>query len=351
MSTQVQIVLRGDSIDRLVDLIGPGLTVVVSGRSSYQSSGIRDLLQRSFRGNLIELARASSPSMAEVESLATELNRRMPDRIIAAGGGGILDLAKAARKSAQLKIPLIAIPTTAGSGSEATPYASISVEDSGSKSGYKKISLSDSDLIPSIVCFQPSVLMSVPKRQRAISGMDVIVQSAESYWSRFQTDASTIEALASIRLWARFFPAYLAGGICDCESVQLAAFYAGRAISRTPTTACHAISYPLTMDFGIPHGWAVALTFREVLQWNSSALKDRASDFCDAFGVSDLAAVAAFVGEVMESAGIPSQLRAWGIQSQDVPYIVERSYRPDRMNGSPRAISPDDLSSMLKRLL
>jgi alcohol dehydrogenase class IV len=340
-----------DSIDRLGDLSEARLTVVISGQQSYQISGVRDALRRIVKGDFVELTGTIDPTISDVERLAAELNRISPERIIAVGGGSILDLAKASRHTGQVKAPLIAIPTTAGSGSEATPYASIRVKDERSRSGYKKISFSDPTLIPSIVCLNPGVIATVPKVQRAISGMDVIVQSVESYWSKFRTPDSVDAALRSIRLWAENFPQYLADVSDDCQAVQLAAFYSGRAIAQAPTTACHAISYPLTTDFNIPHGWAVVLTFREVLSWNSDALIDRRAELCAAFGVASLDDISERLGHLMQGTGIPTRLSEWGISAGDIPYLVERGYRPDRMNGTPRAISPEDLETMLGRLL
>jgi alcohol dehydrogenase class IV len=302
-------------------------------------------------GTLIELVGAPNPTMRDVGRVSDELKRIAPDRVIAVGGGGIIDLAKAGHHVAQLDAPLVAIPTTAGSGSEATPYASITVEDDDTGASKRKVSLCDASLVPKIVCLEPELLKSVPKEQRAFSGMDVVVQSVESYWSRFQTDASSAYSLESIRLWTRSFAHYLEGDFSSSRSMQMAAFLAGQAIAITPTTACHAVSYPLTTDFGIPHGWAVALLFARMIRWNSDALGERSPALCSAFGVSDLDGVAELVENLMRAAAIPTRLSSWGISGSEIPYIVARSYRPDRMNGAPRSILPVELEAMLEAIL
>ena len=192
------------------------------------------------------------------------------DAILAVGGGSALDTAKCIKLFAPMKpgtnylqqpfestsIPLFAIPTTAGTGSESTRHAVIYF-------GGEKQSVSHPGIVPDGICLIPEVLKNVPLYQKKCTLMDALCQAIESWWSVSATEESIGYSRAAIVLIRDHWKDFL-----DCgnysDRILLASNYAGRAINITATTAPHAMSYKLTSLYGIPHGHAVALSMEQV---------------------------------------------------------------------------------------
>ncbi len=188
------------------------------------------------------------------------------DMIIAVGGGSAMDVAKCIKLFALMDtsknyleqkivpndIPLMVVPTTAGTGSEATRFSVIYLN------GVKQ-SVNDISSIPEAVLFDPSALMSLPEYHKVSSMMDALCHSVESSWSVNSTDESREYASNAIRLIMEHYRNYLAGD--DAASVQMlkAANLAGKAINITQTTAGHAMCYKLTSMYGLAHGHSAAL--------------------------------------------------------------------------------------------
>jgi len=175
------------------------------------------------------------------------------DKIISIGGGSTIDVAKYI--SFSLDIPHKAIPTTAGTGSEVTKYA-VFIENG------KKFSMEDDALIPDEYELKPELLISLPSLHTVASGLDALSQAIESYWSPL----STYESKKYSRKVIQIIMNGLLASYRDPENKELrramlvAANYSGRAINITRTSICHAISYPLTVHYNIPHGIACAST-------------------------------------------------------------------------------------------
>lgn len=191
------------------------------------------------------------------------------DCIIAVGGGSAIDVAKCVKlyggyKGKSLKYndpynvcnsPFIVMPTTAGTGSEATRFAVVYHNG-------EKQSISDIRSIPPAVLFDPSVLNSLPLYQKKVTVMDALCHAIESFWSIHSTIDSEQFASNAVRLIFQNIYAYLKGDYSTHATMFLAANYAGKAIDIAQTTAGHAMSYKLTSMFGISHGHAVALCVR-----------------------------------------------------------------------------------------
>ena len=149
-------------------------------------------------------------------------------------------------------IPLIAIPTTAGTGSEVTKYAVIYRDE-------KKQSVTHESCIPRAVFYDPSFLKTVSPYNRKATMLDALCHSIESYWSVNSTDKSKAYAREAIGMILENFDFYIANEERGNISMQKASQLAGQAINITQTTAGHAMCYMLTGIFGIAHGHAAAL--------------------------------------------------------------------------------------------
>ncbi len=260
-----------DSLSQLPDFlkalnISKPLTVT-SGR---WLNTLRPVLSPLFSPAVIPVFSAFSPN-PDFDACAAGLcmlERKGCDGLIAVGGGSAMDTAKAIkamylsptpadalnmRLGGTAPLPLILIPTTAGSGSEATQTAVVYVDGA-------KFSLSHPGLMADGVILDPAFLRTLPAAQRRSCALDALCQAIESYWSRAASPASRLLAGPAVSGIASVFPAYMAGDAAAEKAMLHWSYQAGEAIQLTRTTAAHAMSYQLTKRLGIPHGDACALT-------------------------------------------------------------------------------------------
>ncbi len=267
-----QIVLDGrdryDALDRLLQESGVRHILLVCG------SSIRFLELNIYFGELpkrtgIRVSRFSgfspNPTYDCVKEGVRLFCQEDCDFVAAVGGGSAIDVGKCIKlwcrsdanknylkqQPAPNQVPLLAVPTTAGSGSEATRYAVIYYQG-------KKQSIENESCIPSVVLFDPGTLATVPDYHRKASILDALCHGIESYWSVNSTRQSRIYSEQAIRLIISGWEDYLRCG-CGGADMLRAAHLAGRAINITQTTAGHAMAYGLTAKYGIAHGHAVAL--------------------------------------------------------------------------------------------
>ncbi len=207
-----------------------------------------------------------NPDYGSVVAGVDEFCRNGCDGIMAVGGGSAMDVAKCIKLFARMNrdtdflnqerrdngIPLLAFPTTAGSGSEATRFAVIYREG-------KKLSITDEKCIPSLVMINSDILNFLPLYQKKATALDALCHGIESYWSVNSTDESKSYAAEAIRLVLANFEKYLSGSSGVNDEMMRGAYMAGRAINITQTTAGHAMAYKLTGIYGFAHGHAAAL--------------------------------------------------------------------------------------------
>ncbi len=209
--------------------------------------------------------------------------------VIAIGGGSVIDMAKliniaaanpcnpknlfiGKKKSAAKGVPLIAIPTTSGSGSEATHFAVVYIDQT-------KYSLADKRLMPDYCLVDPQLTHSMSPRLTAVSGFDAVCQAIESYWSTASNKTSRKYAARSIRLIRSALErAVFSPDETSRRKMALGAHLAGKAINITKTTGPHALSYPMTTFFNIPHGHAVAVLLGKFFPVNSDLQNNKVND-------------------------------------------------------------------------
>ena len=188
------------------------------------------------------------------------------EMIVAIGGGSAMDVAKCIKLYSNMdpahsyleqeivpnKVELLAIPTTAGTGSEATRYAVI--YDRGEKQ-----SVTHPSCVPSMVLFDPALLRTLPEYQKKSTMLDALCHGIESAWSLHSTPESLEYSFAAVKKVTTWMEDYLVGEDVAAEEMLLAANLSGKAINITQTTAAHAMSYKLTSFYGLAHGHSVAL--------------------------------------------------------------------------------------------
>ena len=213
-------------------------------------------------------------------------NENSCDIIVAVGGGSAIDVAKCIKlycrmdpsvnylqqKTCDIGIPLIAIPTTAGTGSESTRHAVIYYN------GVKQ-SISHPSIQPDVAVLEPSLLDTLPDYQRKCAMLDALCQAVESWWSMRANNESMEYSRQAVDLIQNNWREYIFNKTLQAaEAIMQAANYSGKAIDITTTTAPHAMSYKLSSLYGIPHGHAVALCMLPVWRYMRINVENRNDD-------------------------------------------------------------------------
>ena len=247
----------------------PQSIFLVTGKKSYSKCGAEDkLLPILMNYNFIRFYDfEENPKIEDVEKGVDIFNEHQCDLIIAVGGGSVIDIAKLVnffnKKSKPFtclfksflnkedKHPFVAIPTTAGAGSEATHFAVVYANK-------LKYSIADNNLLPEMVLIDDSFLKSQPKYQMTVSGLDAFCQGIESFWCVNSNEESLEFSRKAISYsWNNLRKAI--NGKDVLGDLAKAAYFAGKAINITKTTGPHSLSYGFTTNYGISHGHAVSL--------------------------------------------------------------------------------------------
>jgi alcohol dehydrogenase class IV len=346
---------------------------LVTGKESYRESGAKESMTGLLAGKRVTHFDGFSvnPQLTDVLDGITRLRDSGAEVVLGVGGGSALDVAKSIALLSRQRgdpglyttgeipieraaAPVIAVPTTAGTGSEATKFATVYV-------GADKHSLEHDSILPRVAVADPAFTLSLPPYHTATTGMDALSQAVESYWSVRSTPESKTYAAEAIELG--MFSLRKAVHDPDDESrlnMMVAANRAGKAINISRTTACHALSYYLTSHFHVPHGHAVGLTLSKVLEYNSAVNENdindattvpfvqetmrRLSGLLGGQGVSD---AARNIDALMEDIGLAGLVSQLGVDSGHIENMVRDAMGSNRMANNPRGFTQESLTSLL----
>jgi alcohol dehydrogenase len=272
-----------------------------------------------------------NPDTAMVEAGRVVAAEHGIDSLVALGGGSSLDCAKGINfvltnggnmrdywgfgKAARPMLPMIAIPTTAGTGSEAQSYALIS-----DAATHVKMACGDPKAAFRAAILDPLLTRSQPREVTATAGYDAISHSVESYVTTQRTPASIVFAREAWQLLSMNFERVLRDP-CDLEArgaMLLGAHYAGIAIENSMLGATHACANPLTAHYGTTHGVAIAALLPHVVRWNWTAAESLYRELAG----GDLADRLA---EMAGAAGLPCRLRDIGVPQEALPSLAEEA--------------------------
>lgn len=367
MSTH-ETLLKPNSLAQLAAWLGGAKSqrvLLVRGEKSYRLSGAESLIAPMLAGvPHKEFVRPSLLVKAEdLELLLGDLRSFNPDLIIAIGGGAVIDSAKAltllARSSfsaAELPqvdltevdtVPLVAVPTTAGSGSEATCFAALYVEG-------RKYSIKAPGLLPRLAIVDSNLTHSLPAYETACSGIDALCQAIESHWSRKSSEESRRFSRKAIELAFWAITSAVQDGNSDARKQMIeAANLSGKAINLSGTTGPHAFSYGFTYDFGIAHGHAVALTILQFMRFNSDfdnykveergnavQTRERLAEISTALGCTSIPDAIRVMDARLIECGLNLRFADLGIQSRELTALCEK-VDPVRLSNNPRSVSKE----------
>ena len=273
------------------------------------------------------------------------------DSVLGIGGGSAIDVAKlvaALTRSQQTApeifginllssraLPLVCLPTTAGTGAEVSPNAILLDETDALKKG-----VVSPHLVPDAAFVDPLLTLSVPAAVTAATGLDALTHCVEAYANQFAHPIVDTYALQGIRLIAPHLVRAVRDGQ-DREAraaLALGSLYGGLCLGPVNTAAVHALAYPLGGKFHIAHGVSNALLLPHVLRFNFSAAPARYAEIAIALGVpqtdSDLAtaeAGVALLSELSRACGVPQRLRELGILPTDLPALARAAMQVQRL--------------------
>ncbi|MCC7086454.1 MAG: iron-containing alcohol dehydrogenase [Pirellulales bacterium] len=357
---------------------------VVSGSTALERKGIlAEVLETVAAAGIEGLHVASlsrEPEVADVDRLAADLvenNVGRGDFVIGIGGGSAIDLAKAAAAMATNRdsttvadflegvgrglqiendpLPMMAIPTTAGTGSEATKNAVISSNNP----PFKKSLRADS-MLPRVVLIDPELSVSVPPSVTAQTGMDAITQLIESYISRRAKPIPQALAIQGLQLAMPALAVAVRDGANRAarEAMAHAALLSGIALANSGLGMAHGVAAALGAECKVRHGLACAVMLPVALRANLSAceaeLAQLARETCDVSptATSSAASYALIhrIDELGAEIGIPSRLADLGVRREQIPTLVAASHG-NSMSGNPRAIGDGELTELLENML
>jgi len=251
--------------------IAPNHCFVVRGHRSFEACGGQEVieqLQKITNSQITEFEDFSvNPKYNEAQVGLEKLLQSNADMIVAIGGGSVLDMSKLIRHMAVEKgypIPLHAMPTTAGTGAEATHFAVVYIDG-------EKQSIAADDVLPDVAVVYPPFTYSNSIYQTACAGFDAVAQAIESYWAKGATEESRRYSVRALELLWKQLPQLVQAPTEELrDQVAEGAYWAGRAINISTTTAPHAFSYAFTSHYNYPHGHAVALTFPFFVKLNGT---------------------------------------------------------------------------------
>lgn len=282
-----------------------------------------------------------NPDVTEVNRCSKQIRENGNDIIVAVGGGSVLDLAKSAsvivdditeyhgtgKAVPDEHIPIIAVPTTAGTGSEVTNASVLTNRSIG-----KKAPIVSASFFPKIALVDPLLTLSMPKEITASTGIDVLCHAIEGYWSKGHQPICDALAVYSAKLVFENLPiAYSQpNDVTAREKMSEASLIAGLAFSLPKTTSSHACSFPLTSIYNIPHGEACGLTLDFFARVNSS--DKRVQSLAEQLGFGTAEKLADEILTLKKKVGLRTNLAEFNLTDSQVDELVQKSRHPNLLN-------------------
>lgn len=353
------------SLKEIIAEMGKTDGILICSRS-FRKSGLADRVIAEAEGLLTAVYSDVSPNpeVTEVDACAELMREKKSSFVVALGGGSVMDLAKAAATIATTDesitryhgtglalpgtfLPLIAVPTTSGTGSEVTSVSVLSDHATG-----KKAPILSPNFFPAYAVVDPELTYTCPQAVTASSGIDVLCQAIEGYWSVNHQPICDALAIQAAQLVFDYLPLAFENphDAVAREKMAEASVSAGLAFALPKTTSSHAVSYPLTNLYGIPHGEACGLTIDFFAKVNAERETDgRVTAFAKALGFADATAMADAIRELKLKVGLRTDLVDLNLSQAQIDELVSLSHHPNLEN-NPVKITDDILYDLFGTL-
>lgn len=314
------------------------------------------------------------PSYMAVQKLVDQFRLSGADMIVACGGGSVMDAAKLASilvtdeygvkellddpGRAGKCVPIILVPTTAGTGAEVTPNAIVAVPEK-----ELKVGIVNENMIADYVILDARMIKNLPRKIAAATGVDALAHCIECYTSKKANPFSDVYALEGMDL--------ILNNIMDAcndpeameakNRMQIAAYYGGLAITASGTTAVHALSYPLGGKYHIAHGVSNAMLLAPVMRFNEPVCRERFAAAYDRCVHTDKscsttneksAYMLSWMEKIVKELDIPTNLKEFGVSAEDLNGLVEAGMQVQRLLvNNMREVTPDDARALYQEIM
>lgn len=348
--------------------------MMVTGRTSARKTGAllktMDILKEYDLEVIVFDEVESDPSVHTVRKGTEKAKEHEIDVIVALGGGSALDAAKAISAMCtnpgditnyekntltNAGLPIIAIPTTAGTGSEISKFTVIT--DTERKI---KMLIGGEAIIPKVAILDPGLTVMMPKHVTAATGMDALTHAIEAYISKVSQPMTDIYALQAIELISKYLPmAVLDGENMEArQNMLMGQMYAGFAFSNASVALVHAMARPLGAYFDVPHGLANALLLPTVMEFNRPACKEKLLRVAMAMGekVEGLSenegsskAITALKQLFLET-GLPKSLKEVGVLRESIEDLAKDAIQSGSVLFNPRKPSLEEIINLYEQI-
>uniref|UniRef100_A0A7C4FE10 Iron-containing alcohol dehydrogenase n=1 Tax=Thermofilum pendens TaxID=2269 RepID=A0A7C4FE10_THEPE len=341
--------------------------LIVTGRTFAIKYGYLDLMRRLLGEKGIEAhvfpQVEPNPTLGTVKKCVEEAEKASVDFFVAFGGGSAIDVAKAANvvytlggsvedylypKTVEASLrPLIAIPTTHGTGSEVTRYSVLVDERT-----RMKVTVSGSALYPTVALMDPQVLEHLPRDQAAATGLDALSHAVEAFFGKRANPFSDMLALEAARIILENLPCAVEG-VLDCREWMLyASMLAGYAINFTGTNVGHGLGYPLTTRLNLPHGLANAMILPGAALYYEALVPGRARRFMGGLGLDYYpGSLRELLERVKQAVGAPARLRDLGVRREELGEYIEDALRYQRnLQNAPFNVERDHVARIFEEV-
>ena len=373
LQVRTRMVYGNDAIDQLGDLatgLGAKRVMVVTDRglveAGHASHGIAALESAGLMVGLYDGAR-ENPTTADVDRGVVYAKEFQPDLLVGLGGGSSMDCAKGVNfiyscggkmkdyhgvnKATKPMLPMIAVPTTSGTGSEMQSFALISDAET-----HVKMACGDKKASFAIAVLDPKLTLTQPPQVTALTGVDALSHALETYVTR---PRNPVSLLFSREAW-KFLSANFLKVLADPNDLEarggmlLGAAWSGLAIENSMLGAAHALANPLTATHQIVHGQAVGAMLPHIIRYNGQQFDDW---YCELSAISaghpeapaadsGSAGIADFVQRMVQAAGLEINLQGLGVPREQIPELAEAASRQWTGQFNPRPVNSEELAAI-----
>ncbi|MBQ8653798.1 MAG: iron-containing alcohol dehydrogenase [Clostridia bacterium] len=365
-----------DALNQLPALLSGVKKAVVFSDRGIEKSGVLDKPLQLMQSAGVEYALLTDlpaePTYHQAQATVEAFRAAQGEVIVAIGGGSVMDAAKLCSILADGRwsvkdllddpsrgrktVRSVMIPTTAGTGAEATPNAIVAVPEK-----ELKVGIVCEEMIPDAVILDGEMIARLPAHIAASTGVDALCHAVECYTSKKATPFSNLYAMEALKL---IIP-NIEKACLDPEAIEsknamlLAAYYAGVAITCSGTTAVHALSYPLGGKYHIPHGVANAMMLMPVMHFNFDCIRAELAQVHDALGQTAAETEAdkarwtlERMEEIVRTLKIPTDLKAYGVPAEDLEGLVKAGMDVQRLLvNNKRTVTAEDARKLYLELL
>jgi alcohol dehydrogenase class IV len=311
-----------------------------------------------------------NPTVANCEAALKILKGINAELVVAIGGGSSIDVGKAVGllatnggtiveyegidKCKNDPLPLLAIPTTAGTASEVTTFCVITDEER-----QYKLTVGGIKIAPKWALVDPELTVSLPKSITAATGLDALVHAIESYTSKMANDITKALAREAIRKISRSLrqAVYNGDNLQARDNMMMGSLLAGLAFNNTRLGNCHALSHPVSAIYGVPHGVANSILIPHIMEFNSFAVPELFGDIAEDMGVNvrgmtmmekAFAAVDA-VKQLSKDIGLPDSFREFNVSESSIDKMAEDAMLSGNILVNPRKTTIEDVKELYKK--